>query len=218
MAHILVIGASGGIGLETVRLALAIGHKVTALARQAEKISISDIDFPADHLKRINGNARDRETVEQALDGVDAVVHSLGVPLSLQSITQETTLFSDTTRILITAMEQKGVQRLIAVTGLGAGQAREHLGPLFGPAFKVFLQRIYDDKDVQEQLIRETSLDWTIARPGILTTGPRSNDYKALTDPKTWRAGFISRKDVADFVIYEIENARYVRQTPVLIT
>ena len=69
MAHLLVIGASQGIGLETVRAVLAAGHRVRAFARSAKKITISD-----PNLERFTGDALNASDVEAALDGVDAVV------------------------------------------------------------------------------------------------------------------------------------------------
>jgi NAD(P)H-binding len=59
--------------------------------------------------------------------------------------------------------------------------------------------RLYDDKDVQEWIIRRSKLDWVIVRPVILTDGPKTNAYRALADPRSWTCGFISRADVADF-------------------
>ena len=52
MAHVLVIGASKGIGLETVKAALAAGHRVRAFARSAADIAVSD---PG--LERFSGDA-----------------------------------------------------------------------------------------------------------------------------------------------------------------
>jgi NAD(P)H-binding len=47
-----------------------------------------------------------------------------------------------------------------------------------------------------------------IVRPVILTDGPRTSAYRALVDPRDWACGFISRADVADFLVKQIdENA-----------
>ncbi|MGB6923942.1 MAG: NAD(P)-binding oxidoreductase, partial [Methyloceanibacter sp.] len=64
--------------------------------------------------------------------------------------------------------------------------------------------------------IRRSSLDWVIVRPGILTNGARTGRYQVLEDAKSWRNGFISRADVADFLIKQIEDNTYLRKTPVL--
>jgi uncharacterized protein YbjT (DUF2867 family) len=78
------------------------------------------------------------------------------------------------------------------------------------------LGRAYDDKDVQEQIIRRSGLDWVIVRPVILTNGPKTGTYRTLTEPRDWRCGFISRADVADFMVKQIDDDRFLGKTPVL--
>ncbi|MEM8538615.1 MAG: NAD(P)H-binding protein [Pseudomonadota bacterium] len=210
---ILVLGASKGVGLETVKAGLDSGHDVRAFARSASKMNIDH-----DALERVDGDATNTEDIIGALDGVDAVVETLGVPLSASTVIGGTNLYSTVGRILVDAMEQRGPKRLIAVTGLGAGNARDHLGPLFSIGFQFSLKRIYDDKDIQEQIIKRSSLAWTIARPGILRDGETTGLYQVLTDPTTWRVGDVRRADVAHFVIEELETDRYMHQTPLLIS
>jgi len=213
MAVVLVIGASRGIGLETVRCALAKGHRVRALARGAASIAI-------DHagLGKIAGDALDRASVSGALQDVEVVIQTLGAPKGASAILWGTTLFSTATRLLVDAMRARGIKRLVAVTGLGAGDSRGHGGLLYDAiAFPLVLKRIYDDKDVQEQMIKASDLDWTIVRPGLLTSGAATGRVRALTDPRDWRAGSIARADVADFLVREAFERRFVGKTPLLI-
>jgi uncharacterized protein YbjT (DUF2867 family) len=213
MARILIVGASQGIGLEAVRCALAEGHRVRAFARGAASIAI---DRP--ELEKTAGDALDRAAVAQALQDVDAVIETLGAPKTAGAMLWGTTLFSAATRVLIDAMRARGVGRLVAVTGLGAGDSRGHLGFLFGAiAFPLVLKRIYDDKDVQEQMIKASGLDWTIVRPGLLKDGAATGRARALTDPREWRAGPVTRADVAQFLVREAFERRFVGQTPLLI-
>jgi NAD(P)-dependent dehydrogenase (short-subunit alcohol dehydrogenase family) len=74
MAIVLIIGASRGIGLETVKAALEAGHSVRALARSARRI-------PVDHrkLEKMAGDALKMATVKRTLTEVDVVIQSLGV-------------------------------------------------------------------------------------------------------------------------------------------
>ena len=85
-------------------------------------------------------------------------------------------------------------------------------------AFHLLLGRVYDDKDVQERIVRRSKLDWVIVRPVILTDGPRTNAYRALVDPRRWTCGFISRADVADFLIKQIDDDAFLHKTPVLMS
>ena len=211
MATVLIIGASRGIGLETVKAALHAGHSVRALAQSAQRI-------PVDHpkLKKIAGDALQVATVKRALTGVDVVIQSLGVAAAPEIIFKPTRLFSIATRVLVAAMEEAQVKRLICVTGFGAGDSRGYGGFLYNVAFHLLVGRIYDDKDVQERIVRRSKLDWMIVRPVILTNGPKANAYRALVDPRDWTCGFISRADAADFLVKQIEDDAFLRKTPVL--
>jgi putative NADH-flavin reductase len=211
MARLLVIGASQGIGLETVKAALAAGHTVRAFARSAGKVAIEDA-----FLEKVDGDARDPTAIGHALSGVDAVIQSLGVTLTPQTVISGTRLFSDATRILVDAMTAHGPKRLVVVTGIGAGNSRAALGVLGTAAFALSLRRIYDDKDVQEMIVNRSVLDWTIVRPGILTNTPKGR-CRALLDPKDWRPGPVARADVAGFIIGHLDDPAYLRQTPALL-
>ena len=214
MAKLLIIGASRGIGLETVRAALRAGHRVRALARSAASMPIQDAN-----LDTVSGDALDRDTIRDALQDVDVVIQTLGVNFAPKLIFEGTTLFSDSTRILVDAMKVAGVKRLIAVTGLGAGDSRGHGGFIYDAVvFPLLLKRVYDDKDVQEWIIRSSGLDWTIVRPGLLRNRPATGRYRVLTASKDWQFGAISRSDVANFLVEQIDNRTLVGTTPLLIS
>ncbi len=213
MPNLLVIGASNGIGLMTVEAALAAGHRVRALARSAPAMDRSD-----ERLEKIGGDARDASVIARALDGVDAVVQVLGVRITPAKVLNGTTVFSDATRVLVDAMRSASVRRLIAVTGLEAGDSRGSSGALHARVlFPLILQRIYVDKCVQEEMIRASGLDWTIVRPGLLTRGPATGRYQVLLEPRSWRGGSISRRDVAEFLIRQVGDDSCIGQTPVLV-
>lgn len=213
MTKVLVIGASRGTGLETVKALLAKNHEVRAFARSTATIPLDN-----ERLEKVDGDALDRRDIDRALEGVDAVVQSLGVSFGPQTVLKGTTLFSTSSRVLVDAMRTKGIKRLIAVTGLGAGDSRGHGGLLYSALlFPLVLKRVYDDKDIEEQIVRASGLDWTIVRPGLLTSGAARRRYQVLTDPKSWRAGSISRGDVGEFLARQVEERTYIGQTPVLI-
>ena len=212
MAQIVVFGGSRGVGLETVKLALDAGHKVRAVARAASTIGLSHSD-----LERLDGSALDPAIVAKALEGADIVIQALGVAASAGVVRRGTDLFSRSTTLLLPAMAAAGVRRLICLTGYGAGDSRSTYGCLSGLAFTLMLGRIYDDKTVQEGLIRQSGLDWTIARPGILTNGSHTGRYKVLVERRQWRQGLISRADVADFLVRQIEDDTLIGKTPVLV-
>ena len=210
MATILIIGASKGIGLETLRQALASGHSVRALARTAGRIPVNHIDL------KIDGDALDFVAVRRALAGADVVIQSIGLSIGPELILNPVRLFSEATRILVAAMQEAATRRLICVTGFGAGDSRGRGGLLYDAVSCLLLGRAYEDKDIQEQIVRRSGLEWIIVRPVILTNGPKTRTYRALTDARDWRLGFISRADVADFLVKQIDDNSFLGTTPVL--
>ena len=205
-----VIGASRGIGRKVVDYALSRGHSVRALARSADKMGVE-----AEGFEPIAGDATDPAALARAVEGADAVILTLGVPRDMRAL-KKTTLFSDATRALIPVMEAAGVKRLLAVTGFGAGDSAAKLSTVERIPFKLFLGRAYADKAVQEEMIRASGLDWTIARPGILNDNAMSGKYKVLVEPETWRQGIISRADVAHFLVHAAEDGSHIGKTPAI--
>jgi putative NADH-flavin reductase len=112
VATVLIVGASRGIGLETVKAALRAGHSVRALARSARRIPVYD-----PKLEKMAGVALQMATVKRALTGVDVVIQSLGVSAGPEIIVKTAQFFSTATRVLVTAMEETQIRRLICVTG-----------------------------------------------------------------------------------------------------
>jgi putative NADH-flavin reductase len=166
----------------------------------------------------VSGNALDRGTIKSGLQEVEVVIQTLGVDFSPRVIFEGTTLFSESTRILVDAMKAAGVRRLITVTGLGAGDSRGRGGLLYDAVvFPLLIKRVYDDKDVQEWIVKSSGLDWTIVRPGLLTNSPATGRYRVLTAPRDWRFGAVSRADVADFLVQLVIDRALIGTTPLLI-
>ena len=205
--RILVIGASKGIGLETTCQALAAGYDVRALARSATSIDLSDAK-----LEKMPDDALNKQNVQAALAGINVVIVTLGIGLG--DLFKPVNLFSQAKRVLMT---DKNVNRLICITGFGAGDSQASIAPLQRLPFKIMFGRAYYDKSRQEELVKQSGLDWTIARPGVLLNGARTTRYKVLRDPSEWRNGFIARANVADFLIKQIEDHSFIGAAPVLV-
>lgn len=206
--HLLIIGATRGIGLQLLDRAWRSGHAVTALARRPQKLP-----GPRPNLQVIPGDILDMTSVRQAMAGQEAVCLTVGVGVTFRPVK----VFSEGTRNVLAAMEERGVRRLVAVTGIGAGDSQGRGGFFYDRIFNPLLLRtIYQDKDRQEALIRASDADWTIVRPARLTNGPLTGIYRVITDLTGVTAGKISRADVAHFILAELAAPRYVKQTPLL--
>ncbi|MEM8825064.1 MAG: NAD(P)-binding oxidoreductase [Pseudomonadota bacterium] len=208
--HLLIMGATSGIGKLAMEEALSRGHKVRAFARSADQLD----DHPS--LERFAGDALKPDDVAEALKGIDAVIYALGIQESLAMLWTPVTLFSNSTKILIDQMAQAGIRRLIVVTGFGAGRSIEAMSTIERMGHRAILGKPYEDKDRQEAMIIDSDTDWTIARPVILTKGAKTGAYRILRDPDTWRNGLISRADVAHYLIDAVETGTDLKTDVVL--
>ena len=207
--NLLIIGATRGIGRQLLEQALGAGHTVTALVRHPQSLTKHH-----ELLTVIEGDILDPQAVFQAVAGQEAVCLTIGIGITFKPVT----VFSQGTRNVLAAMGQHGVRRLICITGIGAGDSRGHGGFLYDRLFHpLLLKTIYEDKDRQEALIRESDSDWTIVRPGFLTNGPLTGKYRALIDLSGITAGKISRADVAHFMLEELKANRLLNQAPLLM-
>ncbi|MEM6940798.1 MAG: NAD(P)-binding oxidoreductase [Pseudomonadota bacterium] len=207
---LLILGATSGIGKLCMNTALARGIPVRAFARSAEALD----EQP--QLERMSGDARVAKDVAKALNGAGAVVFALGIRERLAMLWEQETLFSQATEILLKAMPDAKVSRLVAVTGFGAGRSRSAMSALERLGHGAVLGRVYADKTRQEELIVKSALDWTIARPVILTNRPASGRLRVLEEPKTWRNGIVSRADVAAYLVDAVAQGLHIRKDVVL--
>ena len=205
---LLIIGASRGIGKVLFEEALKDGHQVRVLARDPEKIEITD-----DALEVVKGDVRDLEAVSNAIRDMDMVCSCIGVPITFKPVD----LFAEAAKNLVHAVKQQPGLKLIAVTGIGAGDSKGHGGFLYDRIFKpLFLRTIYEDKDREEEIIMASTTDWMIVRPAGLTNGPRTGKYRVITDLEGSVSTRISRRDVADFILSEMVRPSHFGKTPLI--
>ena len=208
---LLIVGATGPTGRELVNQAIAQGHEVTALVRDAAKAAFTP------SVKTVVGDVLNPASLNAAVAGQEAVVNTLGSAAS--GPFKETTLLSEGTRNLVAAMRAAGVARLVNITGVGAGESKGH-GPWFYNWLirPLILRGTYIDKTRQEKIVRESGLDWTLVRPALLTNGPSKGitAVRAFTALTGVRVGTIRRADVAAFCLQELTERSFLHQAPVI--
>ena len=201
---LVIFGSTGSIGHQLVVQALEQGHTVTAFARNPAKLELEHANLTV-----VRGDALDSASVERAVDGQDAVLCALGAGAKGM-------IRSEGTRRIVRAMEKAGVSRLVCLSTLGVGDSRANLSFFWKHImFGLLLRRAYADHASQEDHVTESRLDWTIVRPGAFTDGNRTGVYRhgfAGTD-RTIK-GRISRADVADFMLKQLEDRTYLHETP----
>lgn len=200
-----VFGATGGTGRQVVWQALERGDLVQVLVRNPTKL---DITHP--NLTVITGDVLDPQRVAECVAGVEAVVCSLG-----NTPNNPTNIVTQGTQYLIPAMKEAGVSRLVVVSSIGIGDSQDQVPFAFKMLMRTMLRAAMADKEAQEELVRNSGLDWIIVRPGGLTDGPKTGQYTFGLD-RSIMAGRVSRADVAEFVLRQLMDNTFLRQTPAI--
>lgn len=201
----LLLGASGGVGRRILVQGRTRGHTIRAQTRDATRLA----GQPAG-IEVVAADPTDASALRALVAGQEAVIVALGTAPGRQ-----TTLFSNVTTKLIAAMAAEGVRRLIAITGVGAGETRGHGGFFYDRIiYPLFTRPFYEDKNRQERLIRESTLDWVLVRPAPFkaTAGPTPLEILTEIRPDT-ALRRITRDEVASFVLDQLGNDRYLRKS-----
>jgi putative NADH-flavin reductase len=208
--NVLVFGASGATGREVVRRALDRGHSVAAFVRNPDRFEIKHA-----RLTLAVGDVTEYAPVERAVTGRDAVASALGSGSSLSSHPALT----DGMQNIVWAMDHAAVRRFVYLSMLGVDDSGKQLGILDKYiVLPLLLRNVLADHAREEALIKRSTLDWVIVRPPRLTNGPYTGRYRSGEDVR--ESGFlasISRADVADFMVKQLADDRYVHRTPAVL-
>jgi len=200
---LIVLGATGGIGVEIVRQAIERGHSVTAFVRSPERLE----GFQG-RIAIKQGDPLNSSQLERAIEGHDAVLSGFGPRVPVAKT--DAKLLRDFADALTRAMKQTTVKRVVVVST--AFLFRDSIIPptyLFG---RLFFPAIVIDAEGMERTVRASELDWTIVRPPQLTDKPYTGNYR-VREEHLPRFGFkISRADVADCLINALDDRTSVKK------
>ncbi|MCU1296516.1 MAG: hypothetical protein JWO91_794 [Acidobacteriaceae bacterium] len=200
---LVVLGATGGTGLQIVREAIERGHSVTAFVRSPERLTAF-----RDRITIMQGDLLNSAELEQAVKGQDAVLSGFGprVPVSKA----DAHLLQQFAVALTSAMVHAEVGRVVVESV--AFLFKDSIVP---PAYllgRMLFPRTVADASAMERVFEESKLDWTMVRPPELTDKPYTAKYR-VREGHLPRFGFtISRADVADFMIKAVENRSSIRK------
>ena len=207
---VLIFGGTGLVGRPVVEKAVAAGHEVTVFTRNKNNVQQHGVNI-------VEGSVKNAEDVLNAMDGQQCVIQCIGI--GGRGDGSPTTVASDANRIITKAMQQGGVRRYIAMSVIGAGDSWNYLPWIYRkcilPWFQKWFVPIIEDKNRMEADIRQCGLDWTIVRGTTVKDSPAKGFYKSSLDGKSISFS-VTAADLADFIISQIEDNRYIKQSPVV--
>lgn len=207
MTSIALLGATGKTGRRVLDRALDAGHTVRALVRDPGKLDIS-----TERLTVIRGDVLDPASVSETVAGSDVVLSLFG-----QVKGSPKTLQADGTRIILDAMREHGVQRIVTLSGGGLRADGKDQPNMADRIIRFLLKHlsghVLADAEEHLKLLKASGVDWTVVRGPRLLETPGVGSYRV-----GWvgvNAGIkISRDDLADFIVTQIDDRSFVHQMP----
>jgi putative NADH-flavin reductase len=206
-----VFGATGGVGREVVIQALNAGHEVRAYVRSPAKL---DLAHP--NLTVMTGELTDRDGVQRAVAGSDAVISALGPSLDRKATGMP---LVDGTRTIVDTMRAEGVKRYIGLATPSLRDPRDSrsaLGFIVPFMGRIFLPRAYRELLDMSEIVTESDLDWTIARFTRPTDGERNGRIRGGFLGRDRIRASITRADIAAFLLDQTTDTRFHRAAPAI--
>jgi len=205
--QITLLGATGQTGSKFLAAALEAGHEVKVLVRDMSKLKTQHHNLTVE-----KGDVLDSGDVDRAVKGSDVVVslfgHVKGSPEWLQT---------NGTKNLVEAMKKHGLTRIISLSGGGLPfpekDKPKFADKLIRTIMKIAVPKVLNDAIKHAEVLKESGLEWTIVRGPRLTNDPKKGTYR-----EGWvgvnASTKISRTDLADFILTQVDDTTYKYQMP----
>jgi putative NADH-flavin reductase len=206
MTTIAIFGATGRTGRRVLERALRAGYQVRALVRDPAKLTAA-----SPQLTVITGDVLDPSAVDRTVEGSNAVLSLFG-----QVKGSSPTLQADGTALIVSAMQKHGVTRIVTLSGGGLPAPLDRpkaADKIIRVLLKVLSGHVLADAQRHLEVLEKTDLDWTVVRGPRLTDAPGVGRYRVGwvgVDAGTQ----ISRDDLADFILTQVDDRTFVRQMP----
>lgn len=211
--RISVFGANGATGRLLTAQSLSAGHDTVVLTRHPE-------DFPlrAARLRVVGGDVLDQAAVDDVVEESDAVLSVLGVPFGRAPVE----VYSRGTAHILDAMKRYDVGRLVVVSSSAVtGEPEPTGGIFFNRVVQPYVTRrlgrtTYDDLRRMEAVVAASDVDWTILWSSGLFDLPEVTQYSLTEGHGPGR--FTARVDLADALLHQACDDRFIRKTGHVIT
>lgn len=210
MANVLLIGATGFVGSAVLNELVSRGHKVTAVARNIEKVAKSEL------LDVVKEDVANVDAIAKLAEGKDAIISAYNPGWTNPDIA---TLISENYPKILSAAKKSGVKRLLIVGGAGtlfcapglrvvdSGAIPEEIMGGVRPLGDFYLNTLMNENDI----------DWVFFSPaGVFDQqGKKTGNYRLGKDDlivDTEGNSHISVQDYADAMVNELEKPAHHKE------
>jgi putative NADH-flavin reductase len=209
---IVVFGATGTTGRLAVQKALDEGHAVTAFVRDPARLPMAHA-----RLTVVAGDVMNAKQVGEAMVGQQGVICALGVLPTVAKdkarAQRSVPVCSEGTRHILQAMQTQGVPRIVVQSASSVGSSLRTGSWWSGRIVRMAMRDIMADKEIQERLVFESPVQWTIVRPVKLKDQPPSGNILAGEDIPWSLVSAISFADTAAYMVQVLTDAGTIGKT-----
>lgn len=213
--RILILGATGRTGKWLLKEALNRGYQVNILVREKKNID------PDPLLTIYEGNPGNSADMKSAIGGCTAVLSALNISrrndFPWSGLRTPPGFLSVTAGNIIALCEEISIKRVLVTSAWGVNETKSQLPVWFRWLIDHSnLAIAYRDHELQEQYFIRSNLMWTCVRPVILTNGKKAKTVKVSLNGNPKSSLFISRRNVALFMLNELVEERFLMQLPTI--
>lgn len=214
--HILILGATGRTGRILLKEALNRGHKVSVLVGHKSSLKTTS-KLVVVH----EGTPLNKYTLAEAMQGCEAILSALNISRVSDNpwakLRTSKDFLSSSMQKMLDLAKENNVNRIIITTAWGVAETNNDIPFWFRWLIKYSNIRYpYLDHARQEEMLKQSSVNWTIVRPVILTDSEKEKDILVTLNNSPKPSLKISRKNVALFMLDALQNDVYSRECPVI--
>ena len=204
---IAVFGGTGRTGIPLLKTALDRGFEVKALVRSPAKLN-----FSGRRLEIIEGDVLNEEDVRKTIEGTDAVISVLGPAKGSPD-----SLMKDAAEVISRVMKEKGVDRIVWLTGAGVKDDRDEKAvsrSLIRGLMKIVAGKVRSSSEEAYRIGTAAGLEYTVPRAPMLSEDPAKGGLEAGYSPPKPKP--VSREDVATFILDVVGEGKFKKESPMI--
>lgn len=202
--QIAVIGGTGKAGKYLVNELISRGYNIKVLLRDFNKLALK-----SPLIEKMKGDVRNYDDVYSLLNGCSALISTLGQSGG------EKPVFRVATANIIRALNSRNINRYIAVTGLTLdtpSDKKSFRTKLLSKVVKLSFPAIIADKQKEYEILLGSNVEWTLVRLPFIKLKESLGSIKI--NLRDCPGNEISATDLANFLVNQLTDERFIKGTP----